>query len=60
MILNKESDLEIFKKAALIRAFEEKVFILVDEKKIRIPVYLSAGQEYISATFATFFEEVSE
>ena len=46
--------LEIHKKAALCRAFEEEVYRQVEAKKIKIPVYLSAGQEYTSATLATF------
>lgn len=57
MILEKNIDLKIFRKAALIRAFEEEAYRQVEKKNIKIPVYLSAGQEYISSTFATFFEE---
>ena len=49
-------DFEIFKKSAYIRAFEEEVYKNVENKNIKIPVYLSAGQEYIASTFATFFE----
>ena len=58
MHLDKSTDLSIFKKAALCRSFEEEVFKNTENKNIKIPVYLSAGQEYISATFATFFEKV--
>ena len=49
-------DFEIFKKSAYIRAFEEEVYKNVENKNIKIPVYLSAGQEYIASTFATFLE----
>ena len=43
---------EIFRKASLSRAFEEELFKRVKDKEIKIPVYMSAGQEYISATIA--------
>lgn len=46
----------IFKKAALSRAFEQEVYRQVENKNIKIPVYLSAGQEYTSATLATLLE----
>ncbi len=45
-------DFEIFKLAAECRNFEINVFNAVKNKKITIPVYLSAGQEYIPATLA--------
>jgi pyruvate dehydrogenase E1 component alpha subunit len=57
MRLEKSTDLIIYEKAALCRAFEEEVFRNLQNKNIKIPVYLSAGQEYIAATFATFFEK---
>ena len=44
--------LEIYKIAASCRAFEEEVFSRVKNKEIGFPVYLSAGQEFISATLA--------
>jgi TPP-dependent pyruvate/acetoin dehydrogenase alpha subunit len=50
--------LEIFEKASLCRLFEESVFERVQNKIISIPVYLSAGQEYISASIATFYKEL--
>ncbi len=45
--------LNSFKKAAICRHFEMKVYELVSEGKIKIPVYLSAGQESISASIST-------
>ena len=58
MLLDEENEIKIFKKASLIRAFEEEVYRKVEDKTIKIPVYLSAGQEYIPASFAVFFEEI--
>ena len=55
--MNEANLLKIHKKAAICRAFEEEVFDLVQKKIIKIPVYLSAGQEYISATIAVFLDE---
>ena len=57
MRLEQSTDLIIYQKAALCRSFEEEVFRNLQNKNIKIPVYLSAGQEYIAATFATFFEK---
>lgn len=53
----KETLFKIYKKAALCRAFEQEVFRQVENKTVKIPVYLSAGQEYTSATLATFLEQ---
>ena len=50
---------KIFKKACLSRAFEEELFERVSRKEIKIPVYMSAGQEFISATLAVFLENLS-
>ena len=47
-----EDLIEIFKKASLSRNFEEKVYELIKLKKFKMPIYLSAGQEFISATIA--------
>ena len=49
---------EIYRKASLCRAFEEELFYRVQNKEIGIPVYMSAGQEYISATLAVFLEKI--
>lgn len=56
MILSKESKEKIYRKAALCRAFEEEVFAQVKAGFIKAPVYLSAGQEYISSTLAVAME----
>lgn len=52
--------LQIHKKACINREFEKEVFRQVQNKAVKIPVYLSAGQEYISATLATLLEEVDK
>ena len=52
--------LEIHKKACINREFEKEVFRQVQNKVVTIPVYLSAGQEYISATLATLLEELEK
>ena len=59
MALTLENKFKIFQKASLSRAFEEEVFRRVSNKDIQIPVYLSAGQEFISATLAVFFEHTA-
>ena len=50
---NKTFRYEVFTKAALARNFEEEVINNVKNKNIKIPVYVSAGQEYISSTIST-------
>lgn len=52
----KDYRFEVFKKAALCRHFEDMVYKLVEKKIIKIPVYLSAGQEYISASLASIMQ----
>jgi len=49
-----QEEINIFKKACLCRAFETKVFKAVQDKEITIPVYLSAGQEYIASTISAY------
>ncbi len=49
--------LEVFKKASLCRNFENILYERVQEKLIKFPVYLSAGQEFIASTIA---EKISE
>ena len=44
--------LEVFKRAALCRNFEQYVFNGIQNKLFKFPIYLSAGQEYIPATVA--------
>lgn len=57
MLLDSNTELEIFKKASLCRAFEEEAYRQIEKKNIKIPTYLSAGQEYISASLAVFVEK---
>lgn len=59
MALTRDNKIQIFQKASLSRAFEEEVYRRVSNKDIKIPVYLSAGQEFISATLAVFLEQSS-
>ena len=49
--------LSVFKKASLCRNFEDQTFKKIEQKIIQLPVYLSAGQEYIPATIATLLEK---
>ena len=48
---------EAFKKASFCRHFENQVYENIKNKNIKIPVYLSAGQELIPATIYTIFEK---
>ncbi len=50
---NKNYRLKVFEKASLARNFEEEVITNVKNKKIKIPVYVSAGQEFIASSIAT-------
>ena len=52
MFLEKNDLKEIYKTASFCREFEKKIFNEVENKNISIPVYLSAGQEYIASTFS--------
>ena len=54
---NKKFLIDVFKKAAISRHFEINVFNSVKSKEIQIPVYLSAGQETISASLATIIDK---
>jgi len=49
--------LNVFRKASFCRHFENEVYKNIQNKNIKIPVYLSAGQEYIPASIATILEE---
>ena len=53
MTNNENYRYQVFKKASLARNFEEEVIANVKSKKIKIPVYVSAGQEFIASTIAT-------
>ena len=50
--------LDVFKKASICRHFENKVFQLSKEKIIKYPVYLSAGQEFISSSLSTIYHDL--
>ena len=53
-----EYRLEVFKKAALCRHFENQAYKAIQDKHIKYPAYLSAGQEFISSSIATILEQV--
>ena len=55
----KKFKLKVFEKASYCRHFEEQVIENLKSKKITIPTYVSAGQEFISATIATICENMS-
>ena len=55
--MNKNKKFEIFKKASVCRNFELNAFNAIQKKKIRIPVYLSAGQEFISSTLSYLIQK---
>jgi len=48
--------LEAFKKASFCRHFENQVYQAAQNKHIKFPFYLSAGQEYIPASIYTILE----
>jgi len=47
---------KIYERAAVCRAFEEMTFKQVQDGVIKLPVYLSAGQEYAPATLSAILE----
>lgn len=49
--------LKAFSKASFCRHFENQVYKNIENKNIKIPTYLSAGQEYIPASIYTILEE---
>jgi pyruvate dehydrogenase E1 component alpha subunit len=49
--------LKTFKKASFCRHFENQVYKAAQDKHIKFPFYLSAGQEYIPASIYTILEE---
>ena len=49
--------LKAFNKASFCRHFENQVYKAAQEKQIKLPFYLSAGQEYIPASIYTILEE---
>jgi TPP-dependent pyruvate/acetoin dehydrogenase alpha subunit len=52
--------LEVFKKTSLCRNFEIEAFKYVQQKKINLPVYLSAGQETISASLSVICKQLNK
>jgi len=52
-----EYRLNVFKKASFCRHFENEVYRNIQNKNIKFPAYLSAGQEFISASIATILED---
>ncbi len=50
----RDKNLEIFKKVSFVRHFELQVFKNIKNKNIKIPAYLSAGQEFISSSLSYF------
>jgi len=46
-----------FRRASLCRNFEEYVFNGIRNKIFKFPIYLSAGQEYISASIAEYMSQ---
>jgi TPP-dependent pyruvate/acetoin dehydrogenase alpha subunit len=58
MLLNDQVAQKIYERADLCRRFEEECYRQVEKKNIAIPVYLSAGQEYISATLSVILESL--
>jgi pyruvate dehydrogenase E1 component alpha subunit len=51
-----EYNLEVFNKISFCRHFENFVFEKIKDKTIKIPVYLSAGQESIPCSIATYLK----
>lgn len=49
----------VFKRASLCRNFELFVFEGIQKKMFKFPIYLSAGQEYISASIAEVMSEMN-
>lgn len=52
-----EFALNVFKRASVCRNFEQYVFDGIRSKIFKFPIYLSAGQEYISATIAQVMQD---
>lgn len=53
----KDYRIKVFKKASFCRHFENHVYKAAQDKHIKFPFYLSAGQEYIPACIYTILEE---
>jgi len=50
--------MRVFKTASLCRNFEDAVFYHLNEKNIKFPTYMSAGQEYIPATLSQIYKDL--
>lgn len=53
------NSIETYNKTSFCRHFENYVFQMIQQKIIKIPTYLSAGQETIPATISTYCENFS-
>lgn len=56
--MNSQYRINVFKRASLCRNFEQYVFNGIRQKMFKFPIYLSAGQEYISASIAEVMNEI--
>lgn len=52
-----DETLEMFRKACQIRSFELNVKKAYDQKMMKMPIYLSVGQEFVAAALAVAFPE---
>jgi len=55
--LNRDFRINVFERASLCRNFEQYVYDAIKRGLFRFPIYLSAGQEYISATIAQVMKD---
>ena len=55
---NQHFRLEVFRKASICRHFEKYLFQCIENKIIKCPCYLSAGQEFIPSTLAVIFSDL--
>jgi len=55
--MERTTRLEIFARAAGCRAFEERAYKEIVNKRFTYPLYLSCGQEFIPSTFAQFLKK---
>lgn len=55
----KEESLEVFRKICLCRNFEENVKKAFDQGLIKMPIYLSLGQESIAAALSVVFHDAA-
>ena len=57
-INSRDYRINVFKRAALCRNFEQYVFDSIKKGVFKFPIYLSAGQEYISSSIAEIMKEL--